>query len=250
MNKLSIAAALLAGLSGAIAAPAAAADLGGGFSASGGATLVSDYRFRGISQTDRRAAVQGTFTISHSSGFYATVWGSSIADYVENGSNQEIDLIAGYSKTFGATKLDGGVLYYYYPGSGGINSDFFEPYISVSQTFGPVTAKATANYGFKQRGLALNQVSPKEDNLYLAGDLSAAIPKTPVSLTAHLGHTYGPSYLSIGKGYTDWGVGASVAVKNFSVGVQYVDASKDFINPFNGRNESKAGVVGSVGVTF
>ena len=56
--------------------------------------------------------------------------------------------------------------------------------------------------------------------------------------------------MSIGKGYTDWGVGASVAVKNFSVGVQYVDASKDFINPFNGRNESKAGVVGSVGVTF
>ena len=250
MIRLSIAAALLAGLSGAIAAPAAAADLGGGFSASGGATLVSDYRFRGISQTDRRAAVQGTFTIGHSSGFYATVWGSSIADYVENGSNQEIDLIGGYSKTFGATKLDGGVLYYYYPGSGGINSDFFEPYISVSQTFGPVTAKATANYGFKQRALALNQVSPKKDNLYLAGDLSAAIPKTPVSLTAHLGHTFGPSYLSIGKGYTDWGVGASAAVKNFSVGVQYVDASKDFINPFNGRNESKAGVVASVGVTF
>ena len=34
------------------------------------------------------------------------------------------------------------------------------------------------------------------------------------------------------------------------IGVQYVDASKDFIIPFNGRDESKAGVVGSVGVTF
>lgn len=250
MKTFSTAAALLVGLSTIIATPALAADLGGGLSASGGATLVSDYRFRGISQTDKRAAVQGTFTISHSSGFYGTVWGSSIDDYVENGSDQEIDLIAGYSKTFGATKLDGGVLYYYYPGSGGINSDFFEPYLSVAQTFGPVTGKVTANYGFKQRGLALNQVSPKQDNLYLAGDLSAAIPKSPVSLTAHLGHTFGPSYLSIGKGYSDWGLGASVAVKNFTVGVQYVDASKDFINPFNGRNESKAGIVGSVGVTF
>lgn len=249
MRKIILAAVSLVGTAG-ISTSATAADLGDGFSANGGATLVTDYRFRGISQTDRRFAVQGTFTIGHSSGFYATVWGSSIDDYVENGSDQEIDLIAGYSKTIGATKLDGGVLYYYYPGSGGINSDFFEPYLSVSQAFGPVTAKVTANYAFKQRALALNQVSPKEDNLYLAGDLSAAIPKSPVSVTAHLGHTFGPSYISIGKGYTDWGIGASVAIKNVSVGIQYVDASKDFINPFNGRNESKAGVVGSVGVSF
>jgi uncharacterized protein (TIGR02001 family) len=250
MNKFVISAAMVAGLPSLSAAPAAAAELGNGISVSGGASLISDYRFRGISQTNKHAAVQGTFTLSHKSGFYATVWGTSIDEYVENGSDQEIDLIAGYSKTFGATKIDGGVLYYYYPGSGGINSDFFEPYISISQTFGPVTAKATANYGFKQRALALNQISPKADNLYIAGDLSAAIPKTPVSLTAHLGHTYGPSYLSIGKGYTDWGAGGSVAVKNFIIGVQYVDTDGDLINPFSGRNESKTGIVGSVGVTF
>src|SRR5207249_5784510 len=58
-----------------VAAPAAAADLGAGFAVNGGATLVSDYRFRGISQTNKRFAVQGTFTLSHSSGFYATWWG-------------------------------------------------------------------------------------------------------------------------------------------------------------------------------
>jgi hypothetical protein len=32
------------------------------------------------------------------------------------------------------------VLYYYYPGSGGIASDFFEPYLSVA-TFRPGDAK-------------------------------------------------------------------------------------------------------------
>src|SRR5436305_1493693 len=47
------------------------------FTITGGATLVSDYRFRGISQTDRDIAVQGTATLSHSSGFYVTFWGSS-----------------------------------------------------------------------------------------------------------------------------------------------------------------------------
>src|SRR5262245_3829130 len=63
------------------ATPAAAAELGGGFSVNGGATVVSDYRFRGISQTDKDFALQGTISVSHKSGFYATVWGSSIDDY-------------------------------------------------------------------------------------------------------------------------------------------------------------------------
>src|SRR3954462_7202440 len=99
------------------AAPAAGTDLGAGFAVNGGATLVSDYRFRGISQTDRRFAVQGTFTLSHASGFYATVWGSSIDDYVAAGGDQEIDLIAGWHRTWSGTTLDLGVLYYFYPGS-------------------------------------------------------------------------------------------------------------------------------------
>ena len=120
------------------AAPAAAVDLGSGFSVGGGATLVSDYRFRGISQTDKRFAVQGTFTLSHSSGFYATWWGSSIDDYIASGSDAENDLIFGYKKTFKSTTIDGGVLYYYYPGGCcGVPTDFAEPYLKVTQAFGP-----------------------------------------------------------------------------------------------------------------
>ena len=229
------------------ASPAAAEGVGGGFSVTGGATVVSDYRFRSISQTDKRFAVQGTATVSHTSGFYATVWGSSIDDYVAAGADAELDLIAGYRKTFGSTTIDGGVLYYYYPGSGGVDTDFVEPYISVAQAIGPVTAKVTANYAPKQSALTIG--SGKEDNLYLAGDLSAAIPKTPVSLTAHFGHSYGPSYLTIGDGYSDWTLGASVAWKNLTAGLAYVDTDGRFITP-SGRNASKAGVVASLGVTF
>jgi uncharacterized protein (TIGR02001 family) len=231
---------------GLLAAPAAAQEASA-FTISGGATLVSDYRFRGISQTDKRFAVQGTFTVAHESGFYATVWGSSIDDYVYNGSDQEIDFIGGYRKTFGGTTLDAGVLYYYYPGSGGIASDFFEPYVSVAHAFGPVTAKVTANYAPKQAALSIG--SGKEDNLYLAGDLSAAIPNTPVSLTAHVGRSFGPSYLTIGDEYTDWSLGASATFDHLSVGIAYVDTDGDFITP-SGRNASKAGIVGSVGVAF
>jgi uncharacterized protein (TIGR02001 family) len=229
------------------AAPAAAEDLGGGFSVSGGATVVSDYRFRGISQTDKRFAVQGTIGLSHESGLYATVWGSSIDDYVAAGSDQEIDFIVGYKKTFGGTTIDGGVLYYYYPGSSGADSDFVEPYISIAHSFGPVTAKATANYAPSQSALTIG--AGDEDNLYLAGDLSAAIPETPLTVSAHLGHSFGPSYLTIGDEYTDWSLGVSYAIKNLSLGLSYVDTDGTFITP-SGRNASKAGVVASVGVSF
>lgn len=239
----------LAGLTAlfAVASPAVAADLGAGFTVNGGATIVSDYRFRGISQTDRRFAVQGTFSIGHESGFYATAWSSSIDDYVANGSDQELDLILGYRRTFGGTTVDAGVTYYYYPGAGNVNTDFFEPYVSVAHTIGPVTAKATANYAPRQAALTVGD--GKEDNLYLAGDLTLAVPTTPVSLTAHLGHSWGPSYITLGEEYTDWSLGASVTHNNLTAGVAYVDTDADFITP-SGRNASGSGVVASVGVSF
>ena len=229
----------------------------------GTATLVSDYRFRGISQTDKNFAVQGSLTVSHVSGFYVSVWGSSVDDYVTfNGrSNQEIDLIGGFKKTFGGTTVDVGALYYFYPKSNlaGDNSstDFIEPYLAISHTFGPVTGKATVNYAPKQKALALDQgasgLQPKQDNVYLAGDLSAAIPGTPISLSAHLGHSFGPSWLATDfdgkREYTDWGVGASVTYKAITLGVQYVDSDANF-RSFTGKKVSKGGVVGTLGVSF
>lgn len=228
-------------------APAAASDLGGGFAINGGATVVSDYRFRGLSQTNRRFAIQGTFSISHASGAYATVWGSSIDDYVANGGDTELDLIAGYKKTFGSTTVDGGVLYYYYPGSGGVNSDFAEPYLSISQALGPVTAKGTVNWAPKQKALTLDGIH-KEGGLYLAGDLSYAIAKTPFGLTGHVGHSFERNYITFGEKYTDWGVGATFTKGPLVAGLSYVDTDTTLFG--NGRNISKGGVVASPGVAF
>jgi len=44
----------------------------------GSATVVSDYRFRGFSQSNEEAAIQGGFTVTHESGLYVGTWGSSI----------------------------------------------------------------------------------------------------------------------------------------------------------------------------
>ena len=111
---------------------------------------------------------------------------------------------------------------------------------------GGQTAKVTANYAPKSNALSVG--AGKEDNLYLAGDLSVSIPKTPIGLTAHLGHTFGPSYLSIGDEYTDWSIGANVTWNHITAGISYVDTSKDAF--LGTRNLSGAGVVGSIGVSL
>ncbi|MDB5679665.1 TorF family putative porin [Sphingomonas bacterium] len=226
---------------------------------SGGVTLVSDYRFRGISQTNLQPAIQGSITLTHASGFYASVWSSSTSGYVtlSGTGSQEIDAIVGYKKTIGGVTLDGGLLYYIYPRSRFIGdkskADFFEPYADIAYTFGPITAKVTVNYAPKQKALALDQgqtgLFKENDNVYLAGDLSASIPKTPIGLTAHLGHTWGPSWLSLGNEYTDWGAGATVTWKNLVLGVSYVDTDGVFTLA-NGKNAARSGVVVSLGVSF
>src|SRR3546814_18335337 len=60
------------------AVPAFAQDDNSGITITGSAAVVSDYRFRGVSQTGEEAALQGSIGVSHSSGLYAGVWGSSI----------------------------------------------------------------------------------------------------------------------------------------------------------------------------
>ncbi len=161
-----------------------------------------------------------------------------------------LSFIAGWKRTYGNTTIDVGLLYYYYPNSAaivpGYNSDFIEPYVSVSQAIGPVTAKVTANYAPSQSALSIG--AGNEDNLYLAGDLSASLGHG-FTVSGHIGHSFGPSYLTIGDGYTDWSLGATFTHRNLSFGLAYVDTDGTFITP-NGRNASGGGVVASVGVSF
>jgi uncharacterized protein (TIGR02001 family) len=61
---------------------------------SGNVTLASDYSLRGISQTDRGAAIQGGFDLAHDSGFYIGTWGSNVTFGV---TSMEWDIYAGYA---------------------------------------------------------------------------------------------------------------------------------------------------------
>jgi uncharacterized protein (TIGR02001 family) len=186
---------------------------------SAGVTLTSQYRFRGISMSDEKIALQGTVNLSHVSGLYAGAWASTLDGFGKRGgSNVELDLYAGYSRVVGSgVTLDGGLLYYAFPGSRGGDFEFFEPYVSVSGTLGPATGKVGIAYAFDQDALGGNS------NVYTSGDLSAHIPATPFSLKAHLGFSKGDTRLTPGGDYFDWLVGGSYTRRNLTFALSYVD---------------------------
>src|SRR3546814_8220482 len=69
---------------------------GGPLSLSGEVAVVSDYRFRGLSLSDEEIALQPTLTLSHESGLYAGVWGSTMPDSPLSGKF-ELDLYGVYA---------------------------------------------------------------------------------------------------------------------------------------------------------
>ena len=200
----------------------------------GSVAVVSDYRLRGVSQSDKHAAVQGGFTIAHESGFYVGTWGSSLAGWgTFGGANMELDLIGGYKRSLGSgLTVDAGLTWYMYPG-GASKSDFAEPFVKLSGTAGPVSALVGVAYAPKQQALGKwydgaadyglgtpTHPGAKNDNLYIWTDLSAAIPSTPLTAKAHLGHSdgnngLGPNGTSAAPTghYWDWMVGADFVVK-------------------------------------
>lgn len=187
---------------------------------SGGVTLISDYRFRGLSLSDNEFALQPTVTITHESGLYGGLWASNLEETPTYGE-LEVDAYVGYSTEIAeGTTFDASLTYYLYPD--GVQaagpSDYFETIFKLSHDIGPVTATGTFGYSWKQAALA------NDDNLYLGLGLSSAIPSTPVTLVGSIGYTDGAlGALAPGGNYLDWSLGADLAVGPATFGVRYVD---------------------------
>lgn len=241
---------------------------------SGSATLTSDYRFRGVSQTDEGMAIQGGFTLSHESGAYLGTWGSNLAGWgTFGGANMELDIFAGYAFPVGGGTMDIGGTWFMYP-SGADTTDFVEFYAKLSGDAGPVSLTAGVAYAPAQEALGKvfltgaraaaglpNDPGDKEDNLYLFGDASVGIADTPLSFKAHLGYSdgnsgLGPNGTSIAPTgtYFDWMIGADLApTEGLTLSVAYIDtdiskAESAYLLP-NFQN-AKGGTIAGATVVF
>ncbi|WP_343525975.1 TorF family putative porin [Sphingomonas sp.] len=211
---------------------------------SGSATIASDYRLRGVSQSDRGMAVQGGLTLTHESGLYIGTWASNLAGWgTFGGSNMELDLIGGYKVALAPhATVDVGLTWYMYPG-GAAKTDYAEPYAKLTGTTGPATLTAAVAYAPKQQAIgkwyatgadavAGVYTSPGRggDNLYLWGDGALALAGTPFTAKAHIGHSWGQNGLgpnatavSPTGSYWDWSLGADTTWRNLTFNVSYVD---------------------------
>ena len=199
---------------------------------------VSEYRYRGISQSRKKPALQAGADFAHKSGFYLGTWGSTIKWISDAGGDAdvEIDVYGGYKGSFGAFGYDVGVLTYQYPDHKlPISPNTTEVYLAG--TFGPATLKyshATSNlFGFAN----------SKNSYYL--DLSAAFDLGGGwSLTPHVGYqkvkgaandpfSYTDYSLTLGKDFGN-GLAASAAL----VGTD----NDNYIAP-NGKNLGNGTVV-------
>lgn len=234
----------------------------GEFEVAGSVALVSDYRFRGVSQSNKEMAVQGGVSVTHESGLYVGTWGSNLAGWgTFGGSNMELDIYGGFAKEFSGVKVDVGLTWYMYPGGADL-TDFAEPYVKVSGTVGPASLLAGVAYAPKQEALGNFSNTPQsrgqsEDNLYLWTDASVGVPGTPLTLKAHLGHSngnpgLGPNGTSVtptGE-YWDWSLGADAAVGPLTLGVSYIDtditaAKSAYLQPNFSSSKDGSSIAGS-----
>jgi uncharacterized protein (TIGR02001 family) len=216
------------------AAEAAAPAAMPAFTVTGNVSLVSDYRFRGVSLSAGDPAIQGGVTVTHESGLYVGTWSSSLSQTPVYGS-QELDLFAGWSgEVASGLTLDAGLLYYVYPGGHVGDGNYWEPYASLTGAIGPAKLKVGVAYDWTQMGL-LDNAGRHDDNLYVYSNLDVGVPGTPLTLSGHLGYTDGvlaPCYYCTGTATFndrtgwDWSIGASATVLGpISVGVSYIGVS-------------------------
>ncbi|WP_373051772.1 TorF family putative porin [Thioalkalivibrio sp.] len=117
--------------------------------------VVSNYYFRGVTQTLDSAAVQGGVDFEDASGFYAGAWTSNV-DF-DDGTSYELDLYLGFAgEVANGIGYDVGYVYYAYPDAPD-SIDFGEIYGELS-------------YEMFYAGLAYTINSDNDDGLFDSGD--------------------------------------------------------------------------------
>lgn len=151
--------------------------------------IYSQYVFRGLTQTNRKPAIQGGFDYSNPTGFYAGTWLSNISWFSDanpgNTASLEWDLYGGFKKSWtNGVSADVGYLRYQYPGS--------YPALPAG-TVKPNSNEVYASVGWKWIALkysyAINDLFGVEDSggTYYV-DLTATIPlMEKFSLALHAG---------------------------------------------------------------
>lgn len=195
--------------------------------------VVSDYLFRGVSQTHGDAAVSAGVDYAFSNGFYVGAWTSSISwvkDWLGKGS-MELDLYGGYRGAINADwGYDVGVIRYDYPGhDDAIAGILANP--NTTEVYAAVTWKwLTAKYSYAVSpyfigwygGSAFDKKTRGSNYLELNATYDLG---NGWGITGHVGHQKVENSVTVGTlkdaSYSDWKVGVTKDVGFGVVGLSY-----------------------------
>jgi uncharacterized protein (TIGR02001 family) len=220
-----------------------------------GAALMSDYRFRGITQSNHALSIAAYFepryNFSDSLQGYVGLSGESVS--IPNLAAGEIDFYGGIRPTFGRLALDFGGWYYWYPG-GECFHDFAPAclrsllngnVIKADVSFGEVFGKATyaVSDQFSLGGGAYwspSVLNSGADGTFLAGTAKYVLPVLPNGIgwyvSADVGHWFlgtSDSFYAVPgfpggipyKSYTTWDAGLAFLWKPFTLDLRYYDTN-------------------------
>jgi uncharacterized protein (TIGR02001 family) len=208
---------------------------------SGNVSLVSDYLYRGISQTAAKPALQGGFDYAHPSGFYIGVWGSNVswisdpgavdgyaASPSASGASLELDTYLGFKNKFAEDfSYDVGFLRYNYPGY--YASGFTKP--DTNEVYGLIGWKwITLKYSYSLGDTF--GISEAKGTGYIDLSASYTLEGSGVTLAAHYGdQSYqGTTADALKAGntdpsYTDYNVSVSKEFSGYVWGLKYSDTN-------------------------
>jgi uncharacterized protein (TIGR02001 family) len=196
---------------------------------------VTDYRYRGISQTRLKPALQGGVDYT-AGGLYIGAWASTIKWVKDAGgdSSVEIDLYGGYKGELAkGLGYDVGILGYVYPDNGfSPSADTAEIYAAL--TYGPATLK------YSHSVTELFGVPRSTNSGYL--DLSATFDVAGLSVVPHIGYTRVAENSDLN--YTDYSLTVSKDFSGLVVSGAIVGADLDVRGPNNKRLDKTGLVVG------
>ena len=170
----------------------------------GNVSLVNDYQWRNVTQSNFDTVVQGGLDLT-AGGFYVGTWASGVDFGDPSDVNTEVDLYGGYRFDLAGIGADIGAIYYAYPDSEDTDINFVEVYGKLSKSFGPFTAAGSVNY------------DPDNENLYVDATGSLLLGDT-LTLSANVGQWVE----GLGE-YTGYNVGASWTVLGATLGVRWYD---------------------------
>lgn len=233
LNSLILAALAVPGVAMAADAP----------SVTGNVSLTSNYLYRGITQTNDKAAIQGGFDYAHASGLYVGAWGSSISWLADGGyynsSSLELDTYAGFKGGISDdVTYDVGFLRYNYPG------EYLAPQITANtnEIYGVIGWKwVSAKYSRSLTNLFGTADSSGSSYAELNGSYTLEGPG--IGLSAHYGKQTVAGAANSGFTYSDYNLKASKDFSGYTLGLMLSKVKGSTSGVYSEKAEKTKGVL-------